>query len=220
MEEWTNKSVSEQYEAAKTEGFWGGALYGLAESLPALLTPSFPQRMANLYTLTSSFVDEEMAKNPMFDDVPESEKATLKSVIAIPSAILENIGFRNVIQQKGVIQNVILRALNKTPKGATPSTFRQFVLEEVKSPAVRAALTVSGAAAAEFETGALQQVTEDVVKFIYNDMKEKGFFETAETATAFILDVLYSGAQEAVGGFILGVPNACLLYTSPSPRDS
>ena len=178
LEEWTNKSVSEQYEAAKTEGFWGGALYGLAESLPALLTPSFPQRMANLYTLTSSFVDEEMAKNPMFDDVPESEKATLKSVIAIPSAILENIGFRNVIQQKGVIQNVILRALNKTPKGATPSTFRQFILEEVKSPAVRAALTVSGAAAAEFETGALQQVTEDVVKVIYNDMKDKGFFET------------------------------------------
>ncbi|MAJ57200.1 MAG: hypothetical protein CMI74_03935, partial [Candidatus Pelagibacter sp.] len=208
LEKWTNKSVSEQYEAAKTEGFWGGALYGLAESLPALLTPSFPQRMANLYTLTSSFVDEEMAKNPMFDDIPESEKATLKSVIAIPSAFLENLGFRNVINQRGLITNILKRALDKTPNNAGPSTFKEFIRQEALSPATKAALTVTGAAAAEFETGALQQVTEDVVKIIYNDMKDKGLFETPETATEFILDVLYSGAQEAVGGFILGVPNA------------
>jgi len=210
LEEWTNKSVSEQYEAAKTEGFWGGAIYGLIESLPALVSPNQPTRLANLYSLTASFVDEEMANNPMFDDVPESEKATLKSVIAIPSAALENIGFRNIFEGKsvGIIQKVLAKALGRTPKGAAPSTLRQYILEEVSSPAVKAALTVTGAAATEFETGLSQQITEDVVKMVYNDLKQKDYFETPDTGTEFLLDALYAGAQEAVGGFILGVPNA------------
>ena len=77
LEEWTNKSVSEQYEAAKTEGFWGGAIYGLIESLPALVSPNQPTRLANLYSLTASFVDEEMANNPMFDDVTRKRKKLL-----------------------------------------------------------------------------------------------------------------------------------------------
>ena len=66
---------SEQYEDLKKSSFWGGAIYGLAESLPALLTPTGKagsliskagnfQRVANLVTLTSSFIDEEIANNP------------------------------------------------------------------------------------------------------------------------------------------------------------
>ena len=43
---------------------------------------------------------------------------------------------------------------------------------------------------------------------VYNDLKQKDYFETPDTGTEFLLDALYAGAQEAVGGFILGVPNA------------
>ena len=84
--------------------------------------------------------------------------------MAIPSAALENIGFRNIFEGKnvGIIQKVLAKALGRTPKGAAPSTLRQYILEEVSSPAVKAALTVTGAAATEFETGLSQQITEDV----------------------------------------------------------
>ena len=224
LENWSNKSVSEQYEDLKKSSFWGGAIYGLAESLPALLTPTGKagsliskagnfQRVANLVTLTSSFIDEEIANNPDFKDITENEKAILKAFVAWPSALLENFGFRNILAQKGILQGLLLKALDKTPKGASTRTFREIVLKEISGKtfagrAARAGLFVGSGAAAEFETGFLQEFSETFVKQVYNDLKEKDFFETPESGTELLGNMLYSGAQEAVGGFILSVPSS------------
>jgi hypothetical protein len=224
LEKWSNKSVSEQYEDLKKSSFWGGAIYGLAESLPALLTPTGKagsliskagnfQRVANLVTLTSSFIDEEIANNPEFKDISENEKAILKAFVAWPSALLENFGFRNILAQKGILQGLLLKALDKTPKGASTRTFREIVLKEISGKtfagrAARAGLFVGSGAAAEFETGFLQEFSETFVKQVYNDLKEKDFFETPESGTELLGNMLYSGAQEAVGGFILSVPSS------------
>ena len=56
-----------------------------------------------------------MQKNPEFQNIPESEKMLVKIPIAVGSALLERLGFRNVLEQKGILSNVILRALKKTP---------------------------------------------------------------------------------------------------------
>jgi uncharacterized short protein YbdD (DUF466 family) len=209
LEELAGKNITKQYEALQTEGFWGGAIAGLAESLPALASPNKYKQIANLFTLTSDFVDEEMQKNSEFQDISESEKMLVKVPIAVGSALLERLGFRNVLEQKGILSNVILRALKKTPSNGTPATFRTLVREEVKSPITKAVLIGAGGTLAEAETGAAQQTLENVVKNIYNVAKEKEMFqEPAFLSGEMLGDVVYAAGQEAVGGFILSVPVA------------
>jgi len=209
LEELAGKNITKQYEALQTEGFWGGAIAGLAESLPALASPNKYKQIANLFTLTSDFIDEEMQKNSEFQDISESEKMLVKVPIAVGSALLERLGFRNVLEQKGILSNVILRALKKTPSNGTPATFRTLVREEVKSPITKAVLIGAGGTLAEAETGAAQQTLENVIKNIYNEAKGKEMFqEPAFLSGEMLGDVVYAAGQEAVGGFILSVPVA------------
>lgn len=209
LEELAGKNITKQYEALQTEGFWGGAIAGLAESLPALASPNKYKQIANLFTLTSDFVDEEMQKLPEFQDISESEKMLVKVPIAVGSALLERLGFRNVLEQKGILSNVIYRALNRMPSKGTPATFRTLVREEVKSPITKAVLIGAGGTLAEAETGAAQQTLENVVKNIYNVAKEKEMFQEPSFLSGEMLgDVVYAAGQEAVGGFILSVPVA------------
>ena len=72
----------------------------------------------------------------------------------------------------------------------------------------RGALTLAGAGLAEAETGAGQQIAEYAVKDIYNMAKEKEMFDTPDTLKEYVYDVVRSGAQEAVGGFVMGTPSA------------
>ena len=75
-------------------GFWIGAFYGLAESIPSLLTG--PARLASLFALTSGKLDEEMSNDPDFNNISENEKAMFKMPVALIAAALEYYGIRNV----------------------------------------------------------------------------------------------------------------------------
>lgn len=209
LEELAGKNITKQYEALQTEGFWGGAIAGLAESLPALASPNKYKQIANLFTLTSDFIDEEMQKIPEFQDISESEKMLVKVPYSVGSALFERLGFRNVLEQKGLVSNIILRALKKTPSNGTPATFSKLVREEIKSPITKAVLIGAGGTLAEAETGAAQQTLENVIKNIYNEAKGKEMFqEPAFLSGEMLADVVYAAGQEAVGGFILSVPVA------------
>ena len=194
------------------EDFWGGAFIGLAESLPAMIGGAGPvgwaQRTVQMTAQVSDHVYEEMSNNPEFDNISENEKSLVVAPIAIAVGTLETLGLRNVISQKGMLNGILRRVLTKVPKGASAKTFRQFVEQDVKNMVARGALVVAGGALAEFETGAAQEMAEVGVKDIYNSIKEKDMFVTPDSVGEYISQVLRAGGQEAVGGFIMSIPNS------------
>jgi len=205
--------VTEEFKNKFKEGFWGGAIAGLAESLPSMLGPS-TARVVKMYAQITDNVDEEMQKDPELSKLSENEKLLVKVPIGIASAVLEEFGLRNVIANKGLLNSLTVRALGRSGTTTTARSFADLVRNDVKSMLAKGALTLAGAGLAEFETGALQEASEQGVKFVYNKVKgERLFDRIAETPGDLIKDMLYAGAQEAVGGLILGtIPAVSAAY--------
>jgi len=205
-----DKDTTEQWALAKQEGFWGGAILGLAESIPAMVAGfggNWAKATSDMMMLTSDFLDEEMS-GPEFDDVTEKEKLAFKLPVAIVSAVLETYGVRNVVQNSGLRNSILLRILRKPKKDLSGVPFQQVVKNEVDSMLGKGLLSITGAGLVEFETGAAQQAVEITAKEVFNGIKEKELFQTPESFSQGLAEVLRSGAQEAVGGFIMGVPGA------------
>ena len=201
------------WSRTKEETFWGGALLGVAKSLPAVIGGSGPagwaQRTAQAYAQGSDAVYEEMSKNPAFDNISESEKLSVVAPIGIAVGVLESVGFSNLINNKGLVNKLVVRAMGKTVGSVGAKTFGQIVKDDVTSMGAKGLLTLAGAGLAEAETGTLQQVAEYGIKDIYNMAKEKDMFQTPEFLSAdYFKDVATAGAQEMIGGFIMGVPGA------------
>jgi len=205
-------NVTEAWNDAQTEGFWGGAILGVAESLPAMVVPGgFAVRTAAMYAQVSDHVMEEMEENPAFDNISESEKAMVKMPIGIAVGTLESLGFRNVLNQKGFLNKIVATSLGKViknTKSVAPKSFGEFIRQDVENMLLRGVLTISAAGIAEFETGAAQEVADISVKQLYNLAKESEMFDTPKTFTDYASQVLIAGAQELVGGMVLGSPSA------------
>lgn len=206
-------NVTKQYEAKFKEGFFGGAIAGLTESLPSMLGPS-PARVLSMYSNITDNVSEEMENDPTLSKLSETEKSLVSVPIGIVSAILEEFGLRNVVANKGLLNKLVMRMLGKVSPGVTSRTFAELVRNDVESMVARGLLTVGGAALAEFETGAAQEASEQTIKEIYNKVKGDDVFkQIAQTPYEFIGDMMYAGAQEAVGGFVLGsIPAVSAAY--------
>ena len=194
------KNVSEQYMQAKKEEFWAGALIGLAGSIPAFVNPEKFSRVANLISQVSDYYEEEFQDV----DLTENEKASLKLPLAIISGVLENIGFRNIINKQTLVKNLLSKFLDDIPEGASTATFRDFVRQQVNNRIVKGGLTFTSAGLAEFETGALQEVSDITGKALFNKLKDKDLFQNPESFSEALGSILRAGAQEAVGGFVLG----------------
>jgi len=203
-----DKETTEQWRDMQKESFWGGAILGLAESLPGMVGGNWAQRTANMYALTTDQLNQEMERNPDFDNISESEKYFVTAPVGVAVATLETFGLRNVINQKGLLNGVISRAIGRSTKSTSAKTFSQFIREDVESMMARGVLTVTAGGLAEFETGAAQQAAEITIKEIYNSAKDKDMFQTPNTWIEFAGEVLQGGAQEAVGGFVLATPGA------------
>ena len=206
-------NVTKQYEAKFKEGFFGGAVAGLAESLPSMLGPS-PARVLSMYSNITDNVSEEMENDPTLSKLSETEKSLVSVPIGIVSAVLEEFGLRNVVANKGLLNKLVMRMLGKVSPGVTSRTFAELVRNDVESMVARGLLTVGGGALAEFETGAAQEASEQTIKAIYNKVKGDDVFkQIAQTPYEFIGDMMYAGAQEAVGGFVLGsIPAVSAAY--------
>jgi hypothetical protein len=204
--------TTKQWSNLKEKDFWGGAILGVAKSLPAIIggtgVVGAAQRTAQMYAQVSDGLSQEMENDPDFKDISENEKLAITLPIGIVGAVLENLGLRNIKGSQGLINNIALRALGKAGKGVTAKTFRELVENEVESAIARGALTITAAGAAEFETGAAQALTETKFKDFYNYIKGEKMFDTPDSTADLIENVVVSGAQEAVGGFVLGVPTA------------
>lgn len=211
-----DKSVTQEYiKDVERNNFVGGAVLGAAQSIPAMIGPKY-MRIAGMFLQGSDFIDEEIQNNPESKNLTEREKAAIKTVIGVPVALLEDYGFRNLIGNSSVVSNLIFRALGKGGVGITGKTFAEFVRNDIESGLLRAGLTAAGGAAAEFETGLFQQAWENTVKAVYNEVNSK-VMNNPEQRKIFnspdfwsgdmLMDVFKGGAQEAIGGLVLGVPN-------------
>jgi transcriptional regulator with XRE-family HTH domain len=149
-----------------------------------------------------------MESNPEFDDISESEKYYITAPVGVTVAVLETYGFRNIINQKGLLNGLVARALGRSTNSTSAKAFSQFIREDVENMMARGILTVGAGGLAEFETGAAQQAAEISIKEIYNISKDKDMFQTPNTWIEFAGEVLKGGAQEAVGGFVLSTPGA------------
>ena len=207
-----DKGVSEQYDQLMREGFWGGAWLGLMESIPAMIAPGgaagMAARTAMMFSQVSDHYDEEMDNNPEFKDITENERAAFKLPVGIVIGALEAIGVRNALRQSPFLNKLLLRIAGKTPKNVTGKTFNDIVRNEIDNMVAKGTLVVTAAGLAEFETGALQEIADIGAKNVYNSYKEKEMFVTPDTFAEGVSQVLVAGAQEAVGGFVIGTPGA------------
>ena len=204
--EWTN---------LQEKGFWGGAYAGLVKSLPALIGSRGSGLAAKLMTQAAFYgqisdgLIQEMDKNPAFKNVSENEKALVILPIGIAGAVLEEYGLKNIPGAKGLLNKIAFNALSKAGATTTARSFKEFVQNEVESMIAKGALTLTAAGLAEAETGGAQQIAEFGIKDIYNAAKGSKMFDNPQTFTAdWAKEVLKSAGQEAVGGFIMGMPPA------------
>jgi hypothetical protein len=190
------------------QGFVGGAITGAIESVPSFLGGGPVSRLVRLYAQAEDATMRDMENNPMFKDVSENEKRLVSAPISIATAVLEEFGLRNVIASKGLLNGVVARALGKSGASTTARTFAEFIRNDVDNMIARGTLKLVGGALAEAETGSLQQGAQLAVEKIYNEVKEKEMYKLPEDAGGVIADILKAGAQEAIGGFVLGMPTA------------
>ena len=204
-------NVSDEYLQAQQDSFLGGSLLGLSRSLPAMVAGSITGGSMTTVLMGAQInaaIKEEMANNPEFDDVSENERMAISAPIAIAAGALEAFGIRNMKATSGVMNRLVRRAFTKSAgKQLTAKSFDKIIRDDIKSGFTRGALKLTGAGLAEAETGAAQEFAEVSMKKIYNYIKDEEKFETA-TGMQWIQDIAMAGAQEAVGGFILGSPGA------------
>ena len=190
------------------QGFFGGAITGAMESAPSFLGGGPISRLVRLFAQSEDAAMKDMENNPKFKDIPENEKRLVSAPISIATAVLEEYGFRNIIESKGLLNGIVGRALGKSGASTTSRSFAEFVRNDVDNMIARGTLKLVGGALAEAETGTLQQANQLAVEKIYNEVKGKEMYKLPEDAGGVIADILKSGAQEAIGGFVLGMPSA------------
>ena len=199
--------VSPEYYKSIENNFVGGALLGTLSSIPAMAGGSLT-RTVLMGSQILGGIDEEMSNDPAFADISENEKYLVKGPISVAVALLEKAGLSNLLNQKGFLNGLVLKALGKASAGASYKTLGGLISNEIDNVAARGALTLGAGFLAEAETGALQEVADITAKEIYNMAKEKKMFDTPDSVVQFIEQVGKAGLQEGIGAGVLAVPGS------------
>jgi hypothetical protein len=192
----------EKMAQMQDESIFYVSMFGVAESLPAMIGMHPVQRVAQFYMLGSDHIDEEMEGM----DVTENEKQALKLSAGAVVAVLEEYGLRNIIAQKGLLNGFLARALNKSGSSASAKTFQEFVRQDVKSAIARGALTITAGGLAEFETGMAQEFSDISAKKIFNAAKGQELFKGPNGVGEWASQIIEAGVSEAIGGLVIGTP--------------
>lgn len=196
-----DKNTSKEW--VENAGFIHQAILSLAESSPTFVggtAGAFPM----MYAQISDSVDEEMINDSDFADVTENEKLPIKIAIGAANAALEKWGFRNAIESKGLLNNIVLKAVGKSTSKTTAKGFNELLDKEIESALAKGILRVGAGGFAEFEAEAAQEAAEIGIKSVYNAIKEKEMFETPESLGAGLKQSFIAGVQGAIGGLVLG----------------
>tara|TARA_R110002074_G_scaffold26151_6_gene77188 strand:+ start:9332 stop:20413 length:11082 start_codon:yes stop_codon:yes gene_type:complete len=187
-------------------------LYGLLESMPAMATSIINPGAAviSFASMGINGINKEMESNPMFDNVSENEKLLITLPYGIVMGVLENYGFRNALSNSSLIGKIMMNSLKKSKKAGSRN-FRELVLDEIENKVLKVGILTASSAAAEFETGATQQVFEAYIKEGYDVAKGQDYFKQSidllndkYITKEFVGEVWRAGLAEAVGGFAMG----------------
>lgn len=206
-----DKDTTDEYYDLTKQGFWGGAWIGLAESVPAMIggggKAGWAMRTSNMFAQVSDHLNEEMMNDPDFAEISENEKRMVSLPIGIVVGTLEAVGLRNVLNSRGLVNNILLKSIQKygpTSVARTRGlTFQQVVRNEVDNMIAKGTLIIGAGGLAEFETGLAQEIADIGGKMIYNEIKKADMFQTPESFADGVAQVIKAGGQEMVGGWVM-----------------
>lgn len=128
--------------------------------------------------------------------------------------ILEEVGFRNVMESKGLMTSVLMRVLGKTGVDVSGKGFQEVVRKEVNNMLSKGLLVIGAGGAAEFETGLLQEAAEIGIEEIYDALKGSEAFNNPDNVRAMLDQLMFAGVAESVGGKIMSTPSAIVTAVS------
>lgn len=199
--------IDEKVQKELGDRFFSSAVRGLATSTPAMLTSASTMGMS-FFNMSYNGAEEQLAmqlaENPDLN-MTSGEKETYKIANAGIEAVLERIGLSNALKGnpmlKRAITGKVLTTLTQTGGDIGAEVFEKIVKQEVKGLSGYARKVALGSIS-EFETGALQQLSNDLINQYVTDSQGRNVF-SPKTAKEIAGDVIYAGAQEAVGGGII-----------------
>jgi predicted GNAT family acetyltransferase len=219
----SNMSKETQQAIRESGGIFTEGIFGLVGSLPAMFTG--PASIPSFAAMSVDAVSSEMEKIPAFANISENEKLALTIPIGVTVGVLERFGFRNALNNSSLISRITINGLKKfgaqnLAKEGTKKTFQEIIESSALGTMKKAGILVASSAASEFETGSAQQLAEVYAKEIYDYVKDKDFFKQSvsirkddKTGERNLVswdlakETLRAGATEAVGGFVMGMPN-------------
>lgn len=205
------------------------ALFSVPEFIPALLVPGGTilkgGRLAALgmrgrsLALTAQGIGRRMSE---YDASPEMQKTMsreeaflLNAVKARVEAALEEVGFLNATSRSGLANSLVVKGLQKWLPETGTRGLSKLLNMETKSVIAKIGLNTAGAFAAEFETGALQNIMETSINEIYNVAKEKEVFKQPKVFTEqWFKDLAYDATMEGLGGMWMGGIGNIARYTA------
>ncbi len=213
-------ATTKQYQKSEDRNIVSSALFGLAESLPAMATSvispyvGFGALSAQAY----SSLEDEMLNDPDF----ETTSLTEMNLIALPYAMgmgaLEKIGLSNVMSKNPLAKSLIMKsiqgAVKKTVGKGSAELLQNVLDKEIKSNMAKFGLRIVGGALTEAETGATQSLVLDIgYKSLINEIKKDDrlaseltggeFFDTPDTFMDGLKMVIEDGIAEGIGGMVM-----------------
>jgi hypothetical protein len=197
-------TTEEYYQDAAANGpFMAKAMIGLGESLPAMASPF----MSGIFFQTADAVGQEL-EGKDFDDISELEKTGLKIAFGLPAMALERFGFRNLAKNTAVTKAILTKVLGVLPVNATAGQIQRVVDAETRSYLTNFGIRMTGAVAAEAETGGTQTAVDIGTREFYNAMKGRNVLEAPETLIDAAYQIAEGAALEAAGAGAMGLPVA------------
>ena len=202
-------TTKEYYQDAQENNFVAGALLGLGQSVPAMITPN----MTGIFFQTTDAIGQEL-EGEEYDDIPEAEKLGLKTATGIPAMLLERWGFRNLAGNNSFTKRIVANALDKAPGDVTAGQLQRILDAETRSAIKNFGIQFGGGALAEAETGASQEAVDQTIRLAYNRFSGrvgpdgKSVLSNPDSIGEAALEVLEAGVAEAIGGGFMSAPFA------------
>jgi hypothetical protein len=213
-------ATTKQYQQSEDRGIVSKALFGLAESLPAMAT-SFINPYVGFGSLSAqaySSLEDEMLNDPDF----ETTSLTEMNLIALPYAMamgaLEKIGLSSAMSKNPLAKSLIMKsiqgAVKKTTGKGSAELLQNVLDKEIKSNMAKFGIRIVGGALTEAETGATQSLVLDIgYKSLINEIKKDDrlaseltggeFFDTPDSFMDGLKMVIEDGIAEGIGGMVM-----------------
>jgi hypothetical protein len=195
------EDVSKEYT---TEGnlAWK-ALFSVPEFIPSLLVPG--GAAARVSAMTAQGTErrlEEMDADPIMKNASENEKFFMAAVPALVEAKLENYGLTQWLgANKGIASSIALNAISKVLPNAGVKGLNRIINAEINNLVLKGAVNTAGAMITEFETGALQNISDTWFRDAYEIAKGKNIFkQPGFTDKGFKEALLQDAVLEGLGG--------------------